>query len=128
MRTEGLKAQVGYKHRPGKYGTKPAVVAANQLQQNFSVDAPNSVYTHIDQKTGRATQNAIYDINGDVIGHVDFKNHGKGARSGHGHVFPTPGDPSTGHGKGKPHIPNSSLPSGWDTLPSGVKPLQPIGT
>ena len=44
MRGEGLRAQVGYKRRPGKYGTKPAVVAANQLQQNFNVEAPDKVW------------------------------------------------------------------------------------
>ena len=44
MRNEGLRAQVGYKRRPGKYGTKPAVVAANQLQQDFNVSAPDTVW------------------------------------------------------------------------------------
>lgn len=44
MRDEGLRAQVGYKRRPGKYGTKPAVVAVNQLQQDFNVDAPDRVW------------------------------------------------------------------------------------
>jgi RHS repeat-associated protein len=87
---------------------------------------PNSKYTQVDSQ-GRATQNAIYDENGDVIGHVDFKNHGQGAESGHGHVFPEPGNPASGHGPGKPHIPNSQLPSGWGSLPSGVQPKVPIG-
>ena len=32
MQAEGLRAQVGYKRRPGKHGTKPSVVAANQLE------------------------------------------------------------------------------------------------
>jgi len=36
MRNEGLRAQVGYKRRPGKYGTKPAIVAANRLQSPIS--------------------------------------------------------------------------------------------
>ena len=44
MRDAELRVQVGYKRRPGKYGTKPAIVAANQLQQNFSVDAPDRVW------------------------------------------------------------------------------------
>ena len=44
MRGEGLRAQVGYKRHPGKYGTKPAVVAANQLQQDFNVSAPDTVW------------------------------------------------------------------------------------
>ena len=88
---------------------------------------PNSTYTHIDPKTGRAVQNAIYDQNGNVIGHVDFKNHGPGALSGHGHQFPQPGNPASGHGPGMPHIPNNQLPPGWDTLPPGVSPQKPIG-
>ena len=44
MRDAGLRAQVGYKRRPGKYGTKPAVVAANRLQQDFDVDGPDKVW------------------------------------------------------------------------------------
>ncbi len=44
MQSEGLWAQIGYKRRPGKYGTQPAVVAANQLQQDFNVTAPGIVW------------------------------------------------------------------------------------
>lgn len=44
MRQCGLKAQVGYKRRPGNYGTKPAIVAPNQLQQNFDVNQPNKAW------------------------------------------------------------------------------------
>lgn len=43
MRQEGLRAQVGYRRRTGHYG-KPAVVAENQLKQNFDVEAPNQVW------------------------------------------------------------------------------------
>jgi hypothetical protein len=88
---------------------------------------PNSTYTHIDPMTGKALQNAVYDSEAKVIAHEDFKNHGKGAPSGHGHVFPEPGKPSSGHGQSKPHIPNSELPAGWDKLPEGVGPTTPIG-
>jgi hypothetical protein len=88
---------------------------------------PNSIYTHIDPKTGRGVQNAIYDDAGDVVGHLDFKNHGPGAPSGHGHTFPQPGNPASGHGAGKPHIPGNQLPSGWSTLPPGVQPHTPFG-
>jgi RHS repeat-associated protein len=88
---------------------------------------PNSKYTQVDAN-GRAVQNAIYDANGDVIGHVDFKNHGAGAPSGHGHEFPEPGNPASGHGPGAPHIPNDQLPPGWDGLPPGVQPKVPIGS
>ncbi len=44
MQKCGLRAQVGYKRCPGKHGTKPSIVAANQLQQNFDVAAPDSVW------------------------------------------------------------------------------------
>ncbi len=43
MEQEGLRAQVGYRRRGGHYG-KPAVVAENQLEQNFDVEAPNQVW------------------------------------------------------------------------------------
>ncbi|MBU9846272.1 PAAR-like domain-containing protein [Rahnella ecdela] len=86
---------------------------------------PDSIYTHIDPKTGRAVQNAIYDSNGNVIAHVDFKNHG--IESGHYHEFPIPGNPGSGHGAGKPHNPHLTVPPGWDTLPPGIDPQTPIG-
>jgi len=86
---------------------------------------PDSMYTHIDPKTGKAIQNAIYDSNGNVIAHVDFKNHG--IESGHYHLFPEPGNPASGHGPGKPHYPNSDIPTGWDKLPPGIDPTTPIG-
>ena len=43
MKQEGLRAQVVYRRRAGHYG-KPAVVAENQLEQNFDVEAPNQVW------------------------------------------------------------------------------------
>ena len=43
MKQEGLRAQVGYRRRPGHYG-KPAVVAENHLEQNFDVAAPNQAW------------------------------------------------------------------------------------
>jgi putative transposase len=43
MKQEGLRAQIGYRRRAGRYG-KPAVVAENQLEQNFDVEAPNQVW------------------------------------------------------------------------------------
>jgi hypothetical protein len=88
---------------------------------------PNSIYTHIDPKTGRGVQNVIYDDAGDVVGHLDFKNHGPGAPSGHGHTFPQPGNPASGHGAGKPHIPGNQLPPNWSTLPPSVQPHTPFG-
>jgi len=81
---------------------------------------PNSVYTHVDS-SGRAVQNAIYDENGDVVGHVDFKQHGS-APPGHFHTFPEPGNPGSGHGPGAPHHDPSTQPPGWGDLPGGIQP------
>lgn len=44
MRAAGLCAQRGYRRRPGRYGGKPAHVAPNVLQREFTVDAPNRVW------------------------------------------------------------------------------------
>lgn len=37
----GIKAQIGYKRRPGSYGGKPSVVVDNTLDRQFDVDAPD---------------------------------------------------------------------------------------
>lgn len=37
----GIKAQIGYKRRPGKYGGKPSVVVNNTLDRQFNVDVPD---------------------------------------------------------------------------------------
>ena len=44
MRSNGIKAQIGYKKRAGKYG-KPSNAHRNILNQNFSVDGINRVWT-----------------------------------------------------------------------------------
>ena len=41
MKQEGLRSQTGYHRRPGHYRGRPAVVAPNHLQRQFTVDAPN---------------------------------------------------------------------------------------
>ena len=43
-RLAGIKAQIGYKRRPGRYGGKPAVVAENMLARNFEAAAPDQVW------------------------------------------------------------------------------------
>jgi putative transposase len=40
----GIAAQIGYKRRPGKYSGTPAVVAANTLDRQFDVSAPDTVW------------------------------------------------------------------------------------
>ena len=44
MRAEGLRAQVGYKRRPGKHGSTPSIFAANQLRQDFDVAEPDQIW------------------------------------------------------------------------------------
>ncbi len=39
----GIAAQIGYTRRPGRYGGKPAVVAANALDRQFGVDTPDTI-------------------------------------------------------------------------------------
>jgi hypothetical protein len=112
----------------GKYSKSPEATHFYGTAKPFSDGAtPGSIYTHIDPDSGKAVQNAIDNADGKVIGHVDFKNHGVGAPSGHGHRFPQPGNPSSGHGPGKPHIRNNQLPPGWDALPPKVEPHTPLG-
>jgi hypothetical protein len=115
------------------HGTAPLTHQSGTTKPVTTGGTPNSVYTHVDPKTGKAVQNAVYDDKGQVVAHIDFKNHGKDpatkteAVSGHGHTFSTPGDPSTGHGAGKTHYPPGSLPADYSQLPSGVQPHTPIG-
>ena len=40
----GIAAQVGYKHRPGRYVGKPTVLVNNTLDRQFEVDAPDRVW------------------------------------------------------------------------------------
>ena len=73
MHKEGLRAQVGYKRHPGKCGTKPATVAANELQQDFNVDAPDSVWvtdvTYLRTHEGWIYLAAVIDLySGKVVG------------------------------------------------------------
>lgn len=39
-----IKAQIGYRKKPGSYGGKPAIVADNQLKQNFDSPSPDQVW------------------------------------------------------------------------------------
>jgi len=43
-RLAGIKAQIGYKRRPGKSGGKPSVIVDNILDRRFDVDAPDRVW------------------------------------------------------------------------------------
>jgi putative transposase len=43
-RLAGIRAQIGYKKKPGSYGGSPAVLADNTLNREFDVDAPNQFW------------------------------------------------------------------------------------
>lgn len=43
-RIAGIKAQIGYKRRPGKYGGRPSIAVNNTLDRQFDVAAPNTVW------------------------------------------------------------------------------------
>ncbi len=40
----GIKAQIGYKRRPGSYGGKPSLVVDYTLDRQFEVEAPDRVW------------------------------------------------------------------------------------
>jgi putative transposase len=40
----GIKAQIGYKRRPGRYGGKPSLVVDNTLARQFDVKAPDKAW------------------------------------------------------------------------------------
>ena len=44
MAGEGLRSLTGYRRRPGHHAGAPAVIAPNQLEQDFEADAPNKVW------------------------------------------------------------------------------------
>ncbi|WP_436286229.1 DDE-type integrase/transposase/recombinase [Rhizobium sp. LjRoot258] len=43
-RLAGIKAQIGYKRRPGVYGGRPSVVVDNTLDWRFDVKAPDRAW------------------------------------------------------------------------------------
>lgn len=61
-----ILAQVGYKRRPGRYGGKPAVVASNNLDRQFEVDAPDKVWvtdiTYIKTHEGWLYLSVVIDL------------------------------------------------------------------
>ena len=43
-RLAGIRAQIGYRRRPGRYGGRPSVVVDNTLDRRFDVEEPNTVW------------------------------------------------------------------------------------
>jgi putative transposase len=65
-RMAGIKAQIGYKRRPGSYGGKPSVVVDNTLARQFDVDAPDRAWvtdiTYIRTQEGFACLTVVIDL------------------------------------------------------------------
>jgi putative transposase len=62
----GIKAQIGYKRRPGSYGGKPSLVVDNSLDRQFDVDAPDRIWvtdiTYIRTLEGFAYLAVVIDL------------------------------------------------------------------
>jgi putative transposase len=62
----GIKAQIGYKRRPGSYGGKPAVAVDNTLAREFDVEAPDRAWvtdiTYIRTLEGFAYLAVVIDL------------------------------------------------------------------
>lgn len=65
-RLAGVKAQIGYKRRPGVYGGKPSVAVDNTLDRQFNVAAPDRVWvtdiTYIKTYEGFAYLAVVIDL------------------------------------------------------------------
>jgi len=65
-RLAGIKAQIGYKRRAGKYGGKPSIVVNNTLDRQFNVDAPDRFWvtdiTYIKTYEGFAYLAVVIDL------------------------------------------------------------------
>lgn len=65
-RLAGIKAEIGYKRRPGSYGGKPSLVVDNTLDRQFDVHAPNTSWvtdiTYIKTHEGFAYLAVVIDL------------------------------------------------------------------
>lgn len=65
-RLAGIKAQIGYRRRPGSFGGKPSVVIDNTLNRQFDVDAPDTAWvidiTYIKTMEGFAYLAVVIDL------------------------------------------------------------------
>ncbi|WP_210321345.1 IS3 family transposase [Devosia beringensis] len=65
-RLAGIKAQIGYRRRPGTYGGKPSVVIDNTLNRQFDVAAPDTAWvtdiTYIKTMEGFAYLAVVIDL------------------------------------------------------------------
>ena len=62
----GIRAQIGYKRRPGQYGGKPSTVVDNTLDRQFDVEAPDRAWvtdiTYIRTLEGFAYLAVVIDL------------------------------------------------------------------
>ena len=62
----GIRAQIGYKRKPGKYGGKPSLVVDNHLNRQFETDAPNITWvtdiTYVKTQEGFAYLAVVIDL------------------------------------------------------------------
>ena len=65
-RIAGIKAQIGYKRRPGVYGGRPSIVIDNTLDRQFDVAAPDKAWvtdiTYIRTNEGFAYLAEVIDL------------------------------------------------------------------
>lgn len=65
-RLAGIKAQIGYRRRPGSYGGKPSMVIDNSLDRQFDVEEPDRVWvtdiTYIRTLEGFAYLAVVIDL------------------------------------------------------------------
>ena len=65
-RLAGIRAEVGYRRRPGSYGGKPSMVVNNTLDRQFNVDTPDRVWvtdiTYIATQEGFAYLAVVIDL------------------------------------------------------------------
>ena len=65
-RMAGIKAQIGYKRRPGKYSGKPSIAVDNTLDRQFDVTASDKVWvtdiTYIKTYEGFAYLSVVIDL------------------------------------------------------------------
>ena len=59
-RLAGIRAQIGYKKKPGSCGGSPAVVADNTLNREFDVDAPDQFWVTASHTSARTKDSCIW--------------------------------------------------------------------
>lgn len=65
-RLAGIRAQIGYKRRPGQYGGKPSLAVDNTLDRRFDAEAPDKAWvtdiTYIRTHEGFAYLAVVLDL------------------------------------------------------------------